>query len=408
MNMMKIALLGTAALAAVSVSARADNLSDLKAQIEALNARVAAVETAPAVPAGFALMTVGKADAIVVPSLDVDKNYGATATQIGIMPTADVDAPASTVIQWSGFVRAALVYTDGFVGARGSDRQTTDAMFRTEIKVVGKTDTAVGEVGASVKLRAQYQTPGSLNRTTIGKPVFETPGAWGWWKMTPELTLGGGLDGSLAGIGYGYDGACNCYLTDNANAGYGHFGDPTQMRLSYASGPISAAIAIEDYLNDLALGASGSSLGVAGEVKYSGDTISGEVSAGYWAAPTAAFAPEDAWQIAAGLGFALGDMAKISVAAGIGSNHALNDDFWKASILGSVNLSEVAHAEVAYNHFNSDAFANQDAVLAGIYYDPVSQLTIGLEGEWIQDEDVLGDGLDHSSVTADLVTVFRF
>jgi hypothetical protein len=418
MNMMKIALLGTAALAAVSVSARADNLSDLKAQIEALNARVAAVETAPAVPAGFSLMTVGTADALVIPGLDVDKNYGKTATQIAIMPTADVDAPASTVIQWSGFVRAALVYTDGFDSTvRGVDVQTFDILSRAEIKVAGKTDTAVGEVGASVKLRAQFATAGGFSRTgttpffngtTGAKPNFQLPGAWGYWKMTPELTLAGGVDGTLAGIGYGYDGACNCYYTDNANAGYGHAGDPVQMRLSYASGPISVAIALEDYLNDTTPGASGSSLGVAGEVKYSGDTISGELSAGYWAAPISG--PEDAYQIAAGLGFSLGDMAKISVAAGIGSGHLLVDDYWKASILGSVNLSEVAHAEIGYSHFNTDVVGgrDQDAVLAGIYYDPVSQLTIGLEGEWIQDEDILADGLDHSSVTADLVTVFRF
>jgi hypothetical protein len=426
MNMMKIALLGTAALAAVSVSARADNLSDLKAQIEALNARVAAVETAPAVPAGFSLMTVGKADAIVVPGLEADKGYGKTATQIGIMPTADVDAPASTVIQWSGFVRAALTYTDGFPHAsqgiaRGDDVQAFDVLSRAEIKVVGKTDTAVGEVGASVKLRAEFGSFGGFNRTgTTGagfngggtsgggaKPNFTLPGGWGWWKMTPELTLGGGVDGSLAGIGYGYDGACNCYYTDNANAGYGHAGDPAQMRLSYASGPISVAIALEDYLNDNTIGASGSSLGVAGEIKYSGDTVSGEVSAGYWAAPVSG--PEDAYQVAAGLGFALGDMAKISVAAGIGSGHLLGDDYWKASILGSVNLSEVAHAEIGFNHFDSEIVGgDQNAVLAGVYYDPVSQLTIGLEGEWIDDEGELSPGVNNSSISADLVTVFRF
>jgi hypothetical protein len=411
MNMMKIALLGTAALAAVSVSARADNLSDLKAQIEALNARVAAVETAPAVPAGFSLMTVGTADAIVIPGLDVDKNYGKTATQIAIMPTADVDAPASTVIQWSGFVRAALVYNTN-ESATG-DSTALDIKSRAEIKVVGKTDTAVGEVGASVKLRAQLATTGGLNRTGNTSSSFNRkenvflPGAWGYWKMTPELTLGGGIDGTLAGIGYGYDGACNCYYTDNASAGYGFAGDPAQMRLSYASGPISVAIAIEDYLNVVAPGTSSSTLGFAGEIKYSGDTVSGELSAGYWARPTGfttGGAIEDAYQIAAGLGFALGDMAKISAAAGFGTGHLIADDYWKASILGSVNLSEVAHAELAYSHVDPEgALNNQDAVMAGVYYDPVSQLTIGLEGEWIMNE-----GADNDTKSADLVTVFRF
>jgi hypothetical protein len=75
MKFMKLALLGTAALAAVSVTARADDLADLKAQIEALKADVANLQAAPAVPAGYSLMTVGDAPAIVVPSLDVDKNF---------------------------------------------------------------------------------------------------------------------------------------------------------------------------------------------------------------------------------------------------------------------------------------------------------------------------------------------
>ncbi len=71
MKVMKLALLGTAALAAVSVSARADDLSALKAQIEALQADVAALQAAPAVPAGFSLLTVSEGDRIVAPGLEV-------------------------------------------------------------------------------------------------------------------------------------------------------------------------------------------------------------------------------------------------------------------------------------------------------------------------------------------------
>ena len=56
--------------------------------------------------------------------------------------------------------------------------------------------------------------------------------------MTPELTLGGGYSGSLGNIGYGYDGACNCYYTDNADVCFDP-GDTSQMRLSYASGPMA-------------------------------------------------------------------------------------------------------------------------------------------------------------------------
>jgi hypothetical protein len=389
MKMIKIALLGTAAIAALSVSARADELSDLKAQIEALNNRVAQVETAPAVPAGYQLLSVGEGKATQIPGLESDRHLSETATIVSILPTADV--PASTSIEWSGLVRAALVWDDvsnldlngdgdkNDVGEQGDD----DFSIRTrgQLKVTGKTDTAVGEVGATITFRA--------NETGFGDPSVISNEQWGYWAITPELTLGGGYTGSLSGIGYGYDGKCNCYYTDNANAGYGH-GDTTQMRLSYASGPMGFAIALED---DESGGSDNDDIGVAAELKYSGDTVSGEISGGWWES-------DDAW-VGAGLGFGM-DMFNVSVSGAFGEID--NAGFWKANILASVNMTDAMHAEVGFNHFEgSDGLADQDAVLAGIYYDPVSQLTLGLEGEMINNDSGIRDAL-----RVDFVTVYRF
>ena len=77
-----------------------------------------------------------------------------------------------------------------------------------------------------------------------------------------------------------------------------------------------------------------------------------------------------------------------------------SDDYWGGTILGSVNLSDEIHGEAAFGYKDYDSH-EVAAVLAGLYYDPVSQLTIGLEGEWIDDANV-------ESVQVDLVTVFRF
>ena len=162
MKVMKLALLGTAALAAVSVSARADNLSDLKAQIEALQADVAALQAAPSVPAGYSLLTMSEAPTIVVPGLVIkDKNaVSPTATTIGVLPTADV--PASTVIQWSGSVRAAIVYDDSDYGPAptAGDPELDDSNLhlkaRGRLTVTGTTDTAVGEVGASMSFAGDF------------------------------------------------------------------------------------------------------------------------------------------------------------------------------------------------------------------------------------------------------------
>ncbi len=95
--------------------------------------------------------------------------------------------------------------------------------------------------------------------------------AWGWWAMTPELTLGGGKVGSLGNIGYGVDGACTCHETDNADI----FLDPgsiQQIRLTWASGPMTAAVAVEE-------AGAARELGAAGEVKFAGDTVNGEIAA---------------------------------------------------------------------------------------------------------------------------------
>ncbi|WP_373504770.1 hypothetical protein [Aestuariivirga sp.] len=454
MKMIKMALLGGAALAVTSAGAYADELSDLKAQIEALNSRMAAMEAAPAVPAGYSLMTVSKGEQIVVPGLDrLNKqiaNEGNSATIISVLPTAD--APAGTEIAWSGYARAGLVYVNGTqdyktyvrvenedgtysrdVIARGdNDYDDLDVYARGQIKVVGKTDTAVGEVGATINLRGNLDGNRRLaNESTTNSFIFNggvyVEEAWGWWAMTPELTLGGGFTGSLGNIGYGYDGACTCYYTDNADVALNP-GDSTQMRLTYASGPFFVAIALED-----ATGVGGfnsgnplsedNNLGVAGEIKYAGDMFSGEIS-GVWRSADDEFLnavgvadPEDPFAVGAGIGFALGDIANISAGAAMGQYNN-GQDFWRASILASANLSDEVHAEIAYGYTSAD-YSDQtvNAVLAGIYYDPVDKLTIGLEGEWIMTsdfDDVLNaDGSiteydDAQSFQVDLVTVFRF
>jgi hypothetical protein len=304
--------------------------------------------------------------------------------------------------------------------------------------------------------------------------------AWGYWAMTPELTFGGGYAGSLGNIGYGYDGACTCYYTDNADLSFDP-GDTTQLRLSYASGPFSMAVALEDSGRNNGFGndnnyENGNNLGVAGEIKYSGDAFSGEISGVYRTVnnddytttvdltPLATggsvtFNPDidSLWQIGAGVGFNLGSIASLSLAAAMGSgpfeevnnqgdiiaSYPVQNDWWGITGLASANLSDTVHTELGlgYKHREGDSYtgaADLDGnqwkysgfdydtwgVLGGVYYTPVDQLTIGLEGEWYTSEtslsrkgvagDVEADGLkDDLDVTTDnwsvdLVSVWRF
>jgi hypothetical protein len=420
MKIMKVALLATAALAAVSISARADETSDLKAQLEALNARIAKLEAAPAVPVGFSLLTVSEGAAPVIPGLEEQDaaSYGDKATVIGVLPAADV--PATTEIAWSGFVRAAIEYDnysdnipfDGIgLGAGAGGDDDLDIRARGEIKVVAKTETAVGEVGVQMKFRANFQ---AADGRDINSNVV-SPEYWGYWAMTPEWTLGAGFEGTLSNVPYGYDGFCACYYVDNSTAFDLNPNDTAQMRLSYASGPLSFAIALEDGSTQLGatpvapatgpIVGTDDSMGVAARLKYDGDAFSAGISGGWWSKDD--FAPGDKdgieWQVGAGASFSLGDMATLSI-GGAGGSFFSGADYWVISSGLSADLSETVNAQlgVGYKNFKS-IYTDEFAVAGGVYWNPVDQLTIGLEGEY----DNLLDTDDHK-VTVDLVTVFRF
>ena len=104
--------------------------------------------------------------------------------------------------------------------------------------MTGTTDTAVGEVGASMSFAGDFDndmTAGGTGFTSNSGEVYMDY-AWGWWKMTPELTFAGGYNVSLATIGYGMRKINDAYISRGGVGVDG--GDFTQMRLSYESGPI--------------------------------------------------------------------------------------------------------------------------------------------------------------------------
>jgi hypothetical protein len=456
MKVMKLALLGTAALAAASLSARADDLSDLKAQIEALNNRIATLEAAPSVPAGYQLLSMSKAPAIVVPGFERDADLLPMANTISILPTADV--PASASIQWSGFARAALVHTnvdtdwdaiftdtgaappaDVSTSALSASDDDTDILARGKLNLSATTDTAVGAVSVALEFESNWDG-------TAGGGVAMTK-AWGSWAMTPEISLGGGYQGSLASIGHGADTLCDYYCSTGGTA-VGGSGDMAQFRLSYASGPLTAAIALED----ISGGAfDDDDLGAAAEVTFAGDTFSAEV-AGYvneagWQAGVGATAKMDMFDISGAFGIGNNDGPKqagtfLNSTGGIApltwvadtDNQFVDEDFWKASVVVGANLTESVRAEIGYGYRSSEATSNTflldfdgdeaydsetHALAGGIYYTPVSQLTLGLEASWvnvdesfteIDDGDAFGgqSNRETETVTLDFVSVFRF
>jgi hypothetical protein len=228
-----------------------------------------------------------------------------------------------------------------------------------------------------------------------------TDGFWGWWKMTPNLTLGAGIDGSLAKNSKSFDAACTCYYEGTGGSvglDNGNGADPAQIRLSYADGPLGFALAVEDSNNS----GDASAIGVAAKATWAGDMFSADLSGGYWG--NAVSGGQAAWSVDAGIGANLGSMASIVASVGIGSGFATNDDFTKASAMLKLSMADTAHAELGITHtWNTQATALDSTVIGGgIYYDPVKQLTIGVEGSFVS------GGTADGAYVADLVTVFRF
>ncbi len=415
MKFFKLALLGTAALAAASMSARAENLDALKAQIEALNARVASMEATPAVPAGYAMVSFSKVG---------DEHI------ISIMPTADAPAAApETKITWTGNVAAGVMTNyagaGAFLDSANTIKYATDVWTSLRMKVVAQTETAVGQVGVSIGLRTDVSSAGAWNG---GNQNVLTDGFYGWWKLTPNLTFSGGMrnpiqKGTLAKNSYSFDAICSCYQTDSwgaiSNAPYGKgnglsdssANNPAQLTLTYADGPIGLAVQVEDGNN---AAASASAFGASAKATYKMDMVGFDMSAGYWG--NTAAGGDASWAINGGAGL---NLAPVKLGATVGVGHvglgsagagkpSANYDYAAAGGYATVALSDSASIELgAVYDFGTapvavDKYAGAALFNAGIYYTPVKQLLIGLEGQYQT------GGLADQAYTANLVSVFKF
>jgi len=272
MKMLKWALLGGAAFAVTATAAQADELSDLKAQLETLQQRVTQLEAQPStsLPSGYSLMSFRSGGAVYNAGPERAEMQQLTAVQngftIGVMPAADVAPVAEVTV--SGEIRTILTYNgnDDIHGkfSAGSDGwyknpwkhedaysfsekfkikdsdDTLDVQTRARLVVTGKAETAVGEVGGRIRIQA-------------GNPFDDDNGAvinqaWAWWKFSPSWALYAGLWDSTAapqaGIDWDFTGPTYTGLL-------GDDGSTEQIRLVFNNGgPVTFAIAVEDNESD--------------------------------------------------------------------------------------------------------------------------------------------------------------
>ncbi len=249
-------LLSGVALGATAIGAQADELTALKAQLEALQSRVNQIESTEA--AG----SINAPDCASYITFRRGSDLGDTQTlrtrfqeeipddrgfTIAITPTADLPAPIMEV-SVSGYVKGDLIYdTHNNVGRSfsasaiaigGGDDENFQAHARqSRFRIRSKSDTAVGQI------RTWIEGDFEANISSGG---FRIRHAWGEWDMTPDLTLGVGQTWTV-------------FMPLNGLAPTIDFAGPTgvpfvrqaMIRLTHKSGPITTHVALENPNTDL-------------------------------------------------------------------------------------------------------------------------------------------------------------
>jgi hypothetical protein len=439
------ALLGGAALSVMATGAQADELAALKAQLEALQARVSQLETqpAPTLPQGASLLTVRKGQLTsnqILPLSQTDRLYGEGLVgrdahqqgyTIAVTPTADIPAPVSEVTV-SGVIRARLLYLDDarrFVDddddfSNDEDYSGFDVNARGRLVVEGKTETAVGEVGGTIRLEAGGSGPDSYDQNHFSAHVEDVDMdiAWGYWQITPNWQLGGGYAASTGSLQAGVDWQHNDDMTGFVNAFSND--DEEQIRITFQSGGLTFAVALED--NDSECSGDYDCVNVESESDIPAvaayalfDTGSFVIAAAAnWANDDRATDAcngecDDNWSAGIGVNgkFEEAWSWTVAVAAGEGNGLGLqnfslspfaDDDWWGVSggfIFGFATAMSLqfsaGYAELEHEGDDFDDGHESLDVAATLFWDPVDQLTLGFGAGWHDNEVQAVEGDDY-------------
>jgi hypothetical protein len=259
------ALLGGAALGVAATGAQADELSALKAQLEGLQSRVNQLEsTGPAattpsgMPQSDSWITFHRGSDIgwdqethSRPQERIPEDRGFT---IAITPTADLPAPVHEVTV-SGYIKGDFIFDthqnvgDSFAASAitgGNDREHVRLhAHQSRFRIKSKSDTAVGQVRTLIE--GDFEGAGG-NELFSNSKAFRLRHAWGEWDITPNTTIG---------IGQTWTNFMNLFAYPDTVDFFGpagaSFARQGQIRMTYTSGPMLFAIAVENPETDLTL-----------------------------------------------------------------------------------------------------------------------------------------------------------
>jgi len=442
MKMTKWALLAGAALAVTATAARADDLSALKAQIDALQSRVSELEAQPqaSMPSGYSLMSIRDGQGTyegVLPERNADMVRDSSGFTLSVLPTADA-APAAEV-SVSGEIRTALIYTDtsfefedDFNGPGNESfddsEDNLDVKVRGRIFIKGKADTAVGEVGGYFRLQAD----GGGNFSDYSESVKMNK-AYGWWKFAPNWELMAGYNDNTGALQVGWD----WLAATGPTASFGPSNiNNEQFRLTYTSGPLSFAISLEDPdsasdYNDtfggVEVGSDRSDLpNVQAYLMYSSDAFTAQIVGLVQEDDTNDIVFSERvdhggdldWAIGGGGTIGISDGFQITAGAVVGDgtrSYANNvspvendENFWAGSIGVLAKLSEDTRLELGVGYEDYDEAGTALGFGGGIYWDPVSQVTLGAGATYVERDrdDAELDFDDDGDIDLDTLEVF--
>lgn len=397
------ALLGGAALGVMASGAQADELTALKAQLEALQSRVNTLESTPAaaqLPEGYSYMTYGRGqgsnanwgnESVVDQINQSDSSRGFT---VAVTPTADLPAPVAEVTVY-GYVKGDVIYAfddndfepstawSSVLGGNGDDHITLHAK-QSRFGIKSTVDTAIGQI----RTRIEGDFEGSPYGATDN---FRLRHAYGEWDMTPNLTLIIGQTWRVAALL-----PLGISTVDFAgSAGWTYSRDP-QVKLRYTSGPITVHLGIEEPLDRTDT-----------NVPVFGGSIQYDIPGGHTVIVSAAGgednnADEDfSWVVQGGFNVNLADVATLTAAAVWGegsvvgrytlSPYAFNSATDTHEVLGlmagvSVPVTDTTTFNVVWDYLDAlDGAARagiQDelhTIHANIMWQPVKQMRMGWE-----------------------------
>lgn len=443
------ALLGGVALGAMATGAQADDLTALKAQLEALQSRVNQLEsTGPAAsagaPEGASYISFRRGSDLgwdmsnLVPNderLMDDRGF-----TVAITPTADLPAPIMEVAI-SGYVKADFLYDthasmgDGGGGPVGNIGGGNDENVRlharqSRFRITSKSDTAVGQIRTLIE--TDFFGAGNTLRLRH---------AWGEWDMTPNTTFGAGQFWTNF---YAQAGQINTIDFGGLKGGSDGISRQSQFRITHRTGPATISVALEDPTGNSFASATGAvatgdhdlpdltaraafAIGAA-SVQVAGVVLENSLdSAG---AGAGASDSDIGYGLTMGADIPFGDMitlyahaaytdgASRYISGGAGYNGIFtggnfrSTEQYGATVGAAFKLSEASTINGAYSMVRvtdnraASALKRADKVHVNYLWQPVSKLRMGVEASW--QEDTYGGGLDEDNLRLQFATWFFF